>query len=726
MRDNYGLATISTTDEAKDAWESFFGRFFSSEVPTAVDVTFDPELRQFTPRTAKDAKYKHPGFRDKTTKKFPIDKDRTLHSDDFDDFLNGNTVTIPEHITLNEEGLDEVAKAINDGDFKHEALKKEDHTFYALWLFKQNKITRQQMTTILARAQIPTEYPLVATFHIFDDGGKFTKEAKELWLPSVKKSWYGNDFTEEKLERLFLLISTAPKSEQTFFISKANPNIVSPNKRELGNALQTNNAWHRVKYNAWSETKDNTEEYDLHFSFGVIEALQIAKRGINGAAASRAKLGKVGIDAVQEGIEFYYRPTAISIPESGVETPTKGIHGYDDSPMPAVTAHDTFHSNIHSTIRPEFHMMFNHLNQIISKHTKQKWSKTMWKLVDREFYDFQEQEIKLDPKNGAKLFVTMLHRNNIDVAHIFRRRALFELSDDGFAMVWNMVKERDVWKKLYKIDIDALEPPYQKFIEEMRSFKEAMDNTQEQSSELLTLKYRYFRVTSNTEFQRISSLLDALETQLILAKDQKVTDKDQKLVFGKYAKGNDKNLTILKFKNFGKEQLVHENSVKKLIPTLVNMHLISIFGEKKDEAVQNELKNISAEFKSTHQNSKFSKELLEQSIIKLPSLTAKLDFLETCYEEIIHSKGYTQRHANADIVFRFFKNPLTTSQRNHVALLKEKLNELVSEYQQDNKLNNKQIKELEWYMEHRGSNLSLCNTRRFYLHTDTTVPSAKM
>ncbi|KTD74210.1 hypothetical protein [Legionella tucsonensis] len=721
MPDNYGLAPISDAQEALDAWESFFGRFFSPEIPKGVDVAFNPELRQFTPRKKKDAKYKHPGFRDQETLELPIDAERTLHSDDFDDFLNGNTVTIPERITLTPEGLQKVEKAIDRGDYEDEALKKEDNTFYALWLFKQNKITRQQMTTILARAQIPKEYPLQETFHIFDDQGKLTKEAQELWIPALRRGWYGKEFTKEQLSRLLLLIATLPKSEQIFFISKDNPNIVSPVRRELGNALHINNAWHKTTYKG--------ETYDLHFSFGAIEAVQIAKHGVNGAAASRAKLGKVGIDEVREGVEFYYRPTAISMPDSGVEATTKGIHGYDDSPPPAVTAHDVFHSKLHNTIRPEFHMMLNHMSQIINKHTKQKWSKTIWELVDREFHSFQYETIKdLTPSKGAVLFMEMLHRNGKDPALLFRKYSPPELSDDGFVIVWDMVNHPDVWKKLYKVDIDQIDYPYDELIEKMKAFKKEV-GSKHKHPEILRLKYHFFNViTNNTEFKKICNILDSLGDKLILEKNQKTTDKDQKLVFGKYTKGGDKNLTILKFKNFGQEVQIDATSVKQLIPILVNMQLASKFnfGEKQDVAIREELQKISSEFKSTYHESKFSKKQLETSVSTLPSLTAKLDFLEECYEEIIHSKGYTRRHGTADNMFSFFKNPLTTSQREHIILLKEKLNELITEYQKENNLDTDAIKELEWCMKNRGSNLYLCNTDRFYLHLDSTVPSARI
>jgi hypothetical protein len=711
MPNNYGLAEILSLDDAIWAWKSFFGRFFSADIPSGINTEFDPHLRQFIPRENQKAKYQHPDITD----------ERTLHSDDFDDFLNGNTVTIPEHISLNQTDLDRVEQAILRGDFADECFKKEEHVFYALWLFKQNKITRQQMSTLLARDQFPEKYPIVNTFRLLDDEGKFTKEALELWLPVIVRNAYSGKFTNWQLERLRLLIQASPKSEQIFYISECNPDIISTSgKRQLGDALFNNRAWYRTKY--------NDEIYDLHMTFGVIEGLQIAVSGINGAAASRAKLGKIGIDSVKEGIEFYYRPTAISMRNSGVEATTKGIHEYADSPMPAVTAHDVFHARLHNTIKPEFHMMLNHMNQIIAKHTKQKWSKTMWELVDREFHAFQLKSINLNSaEEGAVLFLEMLHRSNDDKTSLFRNFKFGTLSDDGFAIIWNMVNESDVWKKLYKIDIDFLDDQYQPLIEQIKSFRKAVGSNHSHS-EILTLKYRFFSVTTATEFQIINRLLDSLGDKL-------VDSKEQKLVFGKYTQNGVKNLTTLKFKNFGKESIIHEDSVKEIIPILANMRLETLLekshdqevGIKNNQAANEEVQKISKEFVSTYHNSAFSKEILDKSVANLSSITEKLNFLEMCYEQIINSKGYSHRHSTLDFIFTFFKNPLTTSQREHINLLKEKQNELISECQKQIGSDEQQQKELQWCLKNRGANnLTRCNTERFYLHLDSTIPSSRM
>jgi hypothetical protein len=394
--DNNNVASINDLVEADAAWDQFFGRFYSSDIPKGVDVKFDPLVREFKPRQNKNAKNLPP---------FQMEG-RTDHSDDFDDFLNGNTVKIPESITLNKKMLHRVKMAIYAGDFSGEIFKKIDHIYYALWLFKQNKITRQQMSTILATWQVSSLVENNQSFDILDEMGEFTPEALDLLIPVIKKHSYHGQLTSEQLERFRLLLMAAPKSERIFHMSDPIKDLVVKNKRtQLGGALIRNKGWYRIGGN----DELGTGPKDMHLSFGTMEALQIAITGTQRAAANRAVIGKVGIDGVKAGVDYHFRPTAIDIPESGVKATTKGIEGYADSPMPVVTMHDFYHSRLHTTIPPEFHLMINHMYQAISKHTKQKWSKVLWEIVDREFLSFYDskQLVKLSSKNGAKYFNEM-------------------------------------------------------------------------------------------------------------------------------------------------------------------------------------------------------------------------------------------------------------------------------------------------------------------------------
>lgn len=107
-------------------------------------------------------------------------------------------------------------------------------------MFKLNQITRQQLTTILARAQIDKKYPVEETVEILDDEGKFTPEANLFLIPMLCQSSFTNRFTLEHLERFRLLIQAAPKSEQIFYLSKSDPRIISERRNQLGDALDRN------------------------------------------------------------------------------------------------------------------------------------------------------------------------------------------------------------------------------------------------------------------------------------------------------------------------------------------------------------------------------------------------------------------------------------------------------------------------------------------------------
>ena len=772
-----GIAEIESLEDAQAAWEGFFGRFFSPEIPEDVDVSFNAELRKFTPREGYDVylmsvasfnqlntpgekpylikddqgKYQIWGYKEnkwqltdlghlelnfewkQNQNIFISPKDkifnalkkghtpegkhnakyqhplkrrgRTYHSDDFDDFLNGNQVTIPDGMSLTQKSLDIVEEAIREGNYEAPCFSDKSHLFYALWLFKQNKITRQQFTTILARAQvIRAGTPIKKMFRIVDEQGQFTEEAKTILLPILKNSAYGGGLTDWHLERFRLLMQAAPKSEQIFYISKSNPGIISEWGNQLGDALERNKAWYVIR--AGFDAKEDT-----HLSFGAIEGLQIATSGIYGAAANRAKIGKVDINTVKEGVEYFYRPTAISIAGSGVEATTKGIHDYAYSPMPAVTVHDVFHARLHNTIPPEFHMMLNHMYYLASQHTKLPWSKVLWELMDREFHRFQYRSINLDsPQLGAKLFVELFSSPGIQYDHPLLIDGT--LSDEGVAIVWNMVNQPEIWKKLYKVDIDSLGEPYKKHIIKMKGFAQKFEDDKDEHPKLINLKYRLFRTTSTADYQQLKKLIDSLKEDLL-------NNDKGKLLFGK----TKTNRVVLKFGIPKGEtyQIITENTAKNFIPILADKYL---FQGVNNQLIQQELNMLSPKWGSIHKGHQISKENIDVWLQKFSSFGEKLRFLEKCCEEILKSDAYTRRHATIDNMFSFLKNPLTTSQRQHVRLLQEKMQELINERVDELKDNQEELDEFKWLMENRDSKLAHLSTKRFYLHLDffSTAP----
>src|SRR5262249_18979706 len=152
----------------------------------------------------------------------------------------------------------------------------------------------------------------------------------------LRQNNFNGELTKEQLERFRFLIQAAPKSEQTFYLSDLTPGALAVSgKSQLGDALKRTHSWYQLKY--------QEELKELHLTFGTIEALQIAFNGVHGACANRTKIGKIDINTVKESVEYNQRPTAVSIPESGVMPTTENIHDYPYSPMPVVTAHDVFH-----------------------------------------------------------------------------------------------------------------------------------------------------------------------------------------------------------------------------------------------------------------------------------------------------------------------------------------------------------------------------------------------
>lgn len=690
------LFEINSLDDAKAAWTLYFNRFYSPEIPESVDTTFDPKIQKFTPRLNRDAK----------NQSWSKSGDRLLHSDDFDDFLNGRTIIFPKNITLSEEKLISLMKQIENGNWDDDSFKHKEHIFYALWLFRQNKITRQQMTTILARDQIDESYPIENTFKILDDEGQFTEEAKEFLIPILKTSSYGGEFSDWHLERFRLLIQAAPKSEQIFFVSKADPRIVSSSEIQLGNLLKNKQAWHQVRYK-------NDCYHDFHLSFGAIEAHQIAINGINGAVANRAMIGVIDLNTIEQGVKSFYRPTAISIKTSGVNATTEKIHDFTFTPMPAVTAHDVFHSKLQSTIPPEFNMMMSHMRDILSQYTQNKWSKTMWDMIDREFLSFQNRAITIDsPEAGAKLFVEMFSSPQ---RYIKADNILLviedQLTDEGIGILWHMVNNKDVWKKLYKIDIESIGDPYKNHIENMKCFSSII---KDEDPKILNLKYRLFcsMQKSKADFQVINVLINDIKEKLIA---------DKRLVFGKYTldlkrsysilDSRVKNITILKFKNFSgdnKDFSITERDVNCLLPALIEY-------KTDNEKINSVVSTLSSEFKSTFSNSQFSTKMLKKNddFEKL-TLYEKIQCLEICYDEILKSKKYTRRHSIVDNIFSFMKNPLTGSQRKHIQILKDEMYEIITTYINKDSIPREERETFLWIMKNRNSRLVSCNMDRFY------------
>ncbi|TNF69613.1 MAG: hypothetical protein EP298_02600 [Gammaproteobacteria bacterium] len=459
---------------ASDALEMFFNRFYSAELPEGVSVEFSPDVKEFTPR-------KSPLAKDQAPEEL---EGRDLHSDDFDDFLNQSTVTIPEHIKLTQHDLNAVESALNDCNWKSPVLNDDKYTFCALWLFKQNKISRQQMTTVLKHQQVKNKQDF---YTVLDKENQFTKEAKEILIPIIVETSKrrGIDITDGHIERFRLLMSELPKSEQVFFTATPDPQAISNDKQNplLGDIMLREGSLYQidkvVKGGGEEESKEEVQEeliekLDVHLSLGILDARKISIFGINGACTSRAMLGKVSISDVEKGVSSYHRPMAISIEQSGVAPTTKGIHEYDYTPMPVVTDHDEYHTEVQSVHGSHYNLMLNHIKDILRNDTGRKWALEIWENVDRD--GFSPYHANPSYQESLDKFATFLtYKMNLDNDG--------QLTVAGFSLLMDMINHKDQWDKLYNINYDLFrnKPIKKEIVSKFENFLEIIKGYEEQS-----------------------------------------------------------------------------------------------------------------------------------------------------------------------------------------------------------------------------------------------------
>jgi hypothetical protein len=325
------------------------------------------------------------------------------------------------------------------------------------------------------------------------------------------------------------------------------------------------------------------------------------------------------------------------------------------------------------------------------------WSKTTWAFVDREFLMFAQEKLLLkSPADGAKLFSLFWESYEKRALYLFRDYSAEFLNDDGFAIIWDMVNYLDVWKKLFLIDPNYLEEPYLGHFNQIKQFKNHVNP--DDSTSIISLKYRFYRMYRDTNnFTKICALIDELKDELTAGLKFK-SEVQTNLLNGLGIR----NITTLYLNN----KPVHEMNLHRILPQLVEMKLEKQWGKKVSQTLPKELTN---QFKSIPQGSAFSKAFLERSLEEIHSKHDQLDFLEKCYGNIVKSEQYVRRNKRLDEMFSFFRNDLTTSQRVHIQILKEKYQEIFASY-------SKEILDGEWLSLHRGSELIECNTNRFCLN----------
>lgn len=528
---NDGKFRIQTDQNAQDAWELFFNRF-SSFTLTGLESEpeFDETICEFTPRLNKN--------------------DKKSHSDDFEDFLNGHTIQIPKKIKLTKKGMEIFLKDIRKGNYNAEIFKHDEHIFYALWAFKLNKITRQQVGTILTRNLLCRieKSDTVKIIKLLKPNGKYTKEGKKIISDILNHNDYYH-FTKQDFEILRLLLKAAPLTEQVIFLTKSQN--ISQDRGTLKKALDVLHSW------------DQYEEYDVFFSIGLMDALEITKLGVYGSWALRMVLGEIKqLDRIEHGIQYQYRPASITLGIEGVgPQPPETIHDYVKPTMIEGIKHDEYHQKLHGTIPSSFRFMLRQLKNIISAHTKIKWSKAMWNITDSEFHFFKDSNNPFfSKKDCADHFTLIFFSEKSDTPQLLNNR---ELTDEGIAVIWHMVNHQDVWENLYKIDVASVKSGLNyisrdKCFSQIEELKTYIDK--DEDPRIINLKYRLYSFLQKHEFDAINAIINELKPDLLEAERFKFTKKNN-------YKGQ-KNIIVLELDNL----IVSEDNCTALMNNLKIEH----------------------------------------------------------------------------------------------------------------------------------------------------------
>jgi hypothetical protein len=270
-----------------------------------------------------------------------------------------------------------------------------------------------------------------------------------------------------------------------------------------------------------------------------------------------------------------------------------------------------------------------------------------------------------------------------------------------------MVRNKELWEKMFKVKIDDLSDPYDFYIRKMQQF--IVTNAIDDGAELFNFKFQCFCLAENDE--EYQYMLDLLEEETLKGQ----------LKFVKLKKVPYKNFTMMEYTDeSGVKTKVNRSTLEVIFSSMIKKK----FANEKEldvPALNEELKrNVLSKFKSfSSSKNEVSGELLDASIAKCNSLEEKLFLLEACHYEVMLASNYSRRNPNWDKFFSFMRNPLTASQQKHENQIFEKIADVLREHIKDMTFEKK--KEFLWNLGKRNSKLNiyddiLAHNRGYFAH----------
>ncbi len=479
------------------------------------DAKYIPTLKEKIAARIIQSKWKKILYGDQPLKVVRVGKVLEAERPDLMDFLNNEHEAKPVKTTdekkttptskkpisksLNLPLRKKLLTAINSGNWQDTIFDHRHLSQLTLSLYIENKITRQQCSTILDRFKKLEESKHIQTYHILDADGNLTAEATELLIPVLNRNPLLFPLLKDESLQVFIsAVKKLPKSEQIFYRSEIGtlvPEIKDGERsKSINSTLESLGALH-------VDRRPKTASI-VHLSIGVTDALNAARFGKQHIPVC-CRLGSIPMKQVEKDRNRNRWPRDIAYPGTVSDT-IKGrlIHAAPASYI-ADAAHNDHHANVLSSLPLEIR---NALLQLINvtrasftdllTPAKQPFteldltSKEIWEWIACDFRYFIENRflnlISADSfsisneKEITELFCKffnygsgtdpfakggyLLRTNNVEVkdnniAHI---PIAPEPTPVGIAVFLNMIEDKEAWLKI-GINPDYLLEPYKHF-----------------------------------------------------------------------------------------------------------------------------------------------------------------------------------------------------------------------------------------------------------------------
>ncbi|MGQ3888285.1 hypothetical protein ACQUW5_04535 [Legionella sp. CNM-1927-20] len=447
------------------------------------------------------------------------------HTGNFNHLLNPQATQKVVKKSINKVKLEALYKAVQIGDWTHEIFKDPTLPQLALSLYASDKISQQQLYTLLEYAQTAVDFPLKGVYRILDEHNDFTLEAKQILLPVIQKRFYLEEMSASQVEDFRLLIASLPVSEQVFYT-----NELGKLEHEKNDGKSTGR---RVISIDGLYLKD--EDSLVNLACGARDALGIARFGLEEYVRPMPRLGKIKLDDIEHGMRHFARYASIHYPDT-IPYEDGDIHGYIGVLGLEALGHDIYHSHAISVSRKNHMLCFLRLVDVARQATGFKWSKEIWEWVDQDYVALfhYKEKFNLETINNysielmTDLFMEVLTygqgKGNIALSGGFLIKDE-RLTCLGALIFIDMITNREAWLDLY-IDPEAIiDEPFKTNYDAIKNIYSLIKNDKPEIQVLKSFIYLSWKGDKEMErlFYQFNDMINECSHSDLFSKELKFT-----------------------------------------------------------------------------------------------------------------------------------------------------------------------------------------------------------